>query len=101
MARIKNPEAYAAWLARKQMAQTQQQNVDAYSQGGVDEQTRQKLLAALAQQAAAKEAMAQQQGSTQSANEIFGSTDKSAATQIFKGKSMFEGDLFGGNLFKR
>lgn len=51
MAKIRNPYAYAAWLARKQMAQTQQQNVSAYDQGGVGQQTRQNLTDDVAQQA--------------------------------------------------
>ena len=35
MARIRNQAAYQAWLARNQMPDTQQQNVNAYTQGGV------------------------------------------------------------------
>jgi|WetSurMetagenome_2_1015567.scaffolds.fasta_scaffold02632_17 hypothetical protein len=85
MARIRNPQAYAAWLARKQMAQTQQQNVSAYEQGGVDSQTRQQLAQELAQQ---------------SITDVSGSTDNSGS--IFGGKSPFVNDrsLFEGNIFK-
>lgn len=61
MAKIRNPAAYAAWLARKQMAEQQQQNVQMAEQAAsappVQSQDQQ-LVAALMQQAALKEAMA-------------------------------------------
>jgi hypothetical protein len=92
LAKIKNPQAYAAWLARKQMAQTQQQNVSAYDQGGVDEQTRQRLLQVLAQQAAYQEARSQQNAvPSDTGTTIAGDT---ASNQIFNGKSIFEGNIF-------
>jgi uridylate kinase len=62
MAKIRNPAAFAAWLARKQMAETQQQNVQTYDQQGVQATIAQpQLMEALLQQAAAQQVLSQQQ----------------------------------------
>ncbi len=59
MAKIRNPQAYAAWLARKQMAEQQQQNVDLLTQQGAQATVEQpQLLNAILQQAAMRQAMA-------------------------------------------
>jgi len=92
MARIRNPEAYAAWLARKQMAQTQQQNVASYDQGGVDEQTRQQLMQEMAQRTAYADALAQQQTQTPSDLPVTGAD--SVSNRLFGGRSIFEGNIF-------
>jgi len=58
MAKIRNPAAFAAWLARKQMAETQQQNVQTYTDQGAQATVMQpQLLEAIMQQAAANQAL--------------------------------------------
>jgi hypothetical protein len=89
MAKIRNPQAYAAWLARKQMALTQQQNVSTYNQGGVPDQTRQNLTEEMVRQAAYQEAMDKQSQISAGTPEA-----RTASDQLFGGKSIFEGNIF-------
>ena len=59
MAKIRNPQAYAAWMARKQMADQQAQNVQTFTEQGAQATVQQpQLLEAILQQAAMRQAMA-------------------------------------------
>jgi hypothetical protein len=61
MAKIRNPAAFAAWLARKQMAQQQEQNVQKAEQQGVPAVVSQpEAIQAILQQAAMQAAMSKQ-----------------------------------------
>lgn len=121
MAKIRNPQAYAAWLARKQMDATQHQQVKSYDQGGIDEAARQRLMQEIAKQQAYQDAMQQQQqvqmpqaqqqqqppskpkefefesrGKPSAFNQAFG-----PGKSVENARSIFSGDIFSGeSLFK-